>query len=81
MMPDWTATPDYLIVDGEQMQLIKPSPPSIAIMGQDGRELLVIKVTDDGRLDVTGAEDAWTEGARRFVDEVRRMAGIEPDAG
>lgn len=78
MMPDWTKTPDYLTLDGEKMQFVKPGPPCITIMAPDGSELLVIKVSGDGQLDVTGAEDSWTEGARRFVAEVRRMAGVEP---
>jgi hypothetical protein len=67
--------PESLTVNGTEMQLEKPKPPRITICGEDGRELLAITVTEDGRLDVSGPEGAWTEGAARFVAEVRRMTG------
>ena len=32
-----------------------------------------LALTEDGRLDVSGPEDRWTEGAARFVVEMRRL--------
>jgi hypothetical protein len=54
-------------------QVSKPPRPSIVVAADDGTELLRIRVTEDGMLDVTGAEDRWTEGAARFVAEMRRL--------
>lgn len=72
--PDWTITPDSLIVDGVEMSVIKPGwETSLTVAAQDGAPLLCIVRTPDGKLDVTGPEDRWTEGAARFVAEVRRL--------
>jgi hypothetical protein len=62
-----------LTVDGAQMQFAKLPPPVIVIEAEDRTELLRISRTEDGRLDASGPEDRWTEGAARFVAEVRRM--------
>jgi hypothetical protein len=69
----WSAIPDTVIADGVEMRIIKPPPPSITVEADDGTELLRVSITDDGRLDVSGAEDRWTEAAARFVAEMRRL--------
>jgi hypothetical protein len=69
----WSATPDTIILNGVETRIVKPPPPSIVVAADDGTELLRIDLTEHGTLDVTGAEDRWTEGAARFVAEVRRM--------
>jgi hypothetical protein len=46
---------------------------STVVEADDGTELLRITRTEDGRLDVSGPGDRWTEGAARFVAEVRRL--------
>jgi hypothetical protein len=66
--------PEYLMVSGEPVTLAA-TPSRLVIMADDGRDLLTVTVTADGLLDVSGPEDAWTEGAARFVAEVRRMLG------
>jgi hypothetical protein len=48
----------------------------IRVYAPDGEELLGIEVLADGRLDVTGPEERWTEGCRLFVEEIRRLAGL-----
>lgn len=70
----WSATPDHVIANGEPLRIVKP--PVISIRAEDGTELLRI-TRDGGRLDVTGDEGRWTEGAARFVAEIRRIT----DAG
>lgn len=67
----WNAAPDTVTANGTELKFPKPS--SISVIAEDGAELLRIERTEDGGLDVSGAEDRWTEGAARFVAEVRRL--------
>lgn len=71
--PVWRDMTGHLIVDGVPMPVAPPPPPSIVIMADDGVELLRLTWAD-GRLDVTGDESRWTEGAARFVAEMRSLA-------
>jgi len=68
----WNATPDTLTVNGTELKISKPKL-SFTVHADDGTELLRIEVTEDGMLDVSGAEDRRTEGAARFVAEIRRL--------
>lgn len=68
----WNATPDTLIVNGTETKVIKPRW-AITVHAEDGAELLRIERTEDGKLDASGPEDRWTEGAARFVTEIRRL--------
>jgi hypothetical protein len=73
----WSKTPGTLILNGVETRILKPPPPPITVAADDGTALLHIRVTEDGMLDVTGAEDRWTEGAARFVAEMRRLIAAE----
>ena len=53
-----------------------PKPLRIQIMASDGRELLSLTETPDGKLDVTGDPADYTEAAQRFIDEMTRLSAL-----
>jgi hypothetical protein len=61
-------------VQGSGIALRDPGPPVIKIMATDGTTALATITVTDGKLDVTGPEERWTEAAQRFIAELRCMA-------
>ena len=66
--------PAYWIIDGQEFEIAKPDR-FIAILADDNATELLRITAKDGRLDVTGPEDRWAEGAARFVACVRELLG------
>jgi hypothetical protein len=70
-----TATNDSIVTasSASPVTLRPAGPPVIQIMDDDGTTALATITVTDGKLDVTGPEERWTEAAQRFVTELRRM--------
>jgi hypothetical protein len=64
---------EHVVQAGQPMKIGRP-PFRIEIRGQDEALLLVFR-EQDGYLVIEGDESRWTEGAMRFLQQMRQWSG------